>query len=50
MQSSSTSDRVRNLIEGSLPESLKAVVERNKMFGGAIYALGTINRISRFYF
>lgn len=40
MQASSTSDRVRNLIEGSLPDSLKMVIERNKIFGGAIYALG----------
>jgi E3 ubiquitin-protein ligase HUWE1 len=40
MQSAGTADGLRNLIDTSLPESIKKVFEQPKVFGSSIFALG----------
>jgi E3 ubiquitin-protein ligase HUWE1 len=40
MESSGTADGLRNLIDSSLPLSLKSVVEQPQVFGNSVFALG----------
>lgn len=40
MESSGTADGLRNLIDSSLPHSLKLVVEQPQVFGNSVFALG----------
>jgi hypothetical protein len=47
MESSGTADGLRNLIESSLPQSLKLVVEQPQVFGNSVFALA-INVMSTF--
>ncbi|KAF0392672.1 E3 ubiquitin-protein ligase HUWE1 [Gigaspora margarita] len=47
MQASGTADGLRNLIDTSLPDSLKKVFEQPNVFGSSIYALA-INLIATF--
>jgi len=42
MQSAGTADGLRNLIDTSLPDSIKKVFEQPKVFGSSIFALGKI--------
>jgi E3 ubiquitin-protein ligase HUWE1 len=42
MQSAGTADGLRNLIDTSLPDSIKKVFEHPKVFGSSIFALGKI--------
>lgn len=43
MQTSGATDRVRNLIETSLPECMKTIMENHRIFGAQIYALCILN-------
>ncbi|KAJ2962784.1 hypothetical protein NQZ79_g2089 [Umbelopsis isabellina] len=47
MESSGTADGLRNLIDSSLPQSLKLVVEQPQVFGNSVFALA-INVMSTF--
>lgn len=47
MESSGTADGLRNLIDSSLPHSLKLVVEQPQVFGNSVFALA-INVMSTF--
>jgi E3 ubiquitin-protein ligase HUWE1 len=40
MESSGTADGLRNLIDSTLPHSLKLVVEQPQVFGNSVFALG----------
>lgn len=40
MQTSGTTDRVRNLIESSLPSNILTIVKNSATFGPTIFALG----------
>jgi E3 ubiquitin-protein ligase HUWE1 len=42
MESSGTADGLRNLIDSSLPHSLKLVVEQPQVFGNSVFALGKL--------
>lgn len=44
MQTSGTADGLRNLIDSSLPLSLKIIMEQPKAFGSSVFALGMLNR------
>jgi E3 ubiquitin-protein ligase HUWE1 len=39
MESSGTADGLRNLIDSTLPHSLKLVVEQPRVFGNSVFAL-----------
>ncbi|KAF7724152.1 hypothetical protein EC973_001277 [Apophysomyces ossiformis] len=41
MESSGTDEGLRNLIDSSLPQSLKLIVENPKVFGNSVFALAT---------
>lgn len=47
MESSGTADGLRNLIDSTLPQSLKAIMENPKRFGNSIFAI-TINVCTTF--
>ncbi|KAI8368284.1 uncharacterized protein BYT42DRAFT_522115 [Radiomyces spectabilis] len=47
MESSGTADGLRNLIDSSLPNSLKLIMENPKVFGNSVFAL-TTNVITTF--
>ena len=44
MQSAGTADGLRNLIDTSLPDSIKKVFEQPKVFGSSIFALGKFQK------
>jgi E3 ubiquitin-protein ligase HUWE1 len=49
MQSSVTTDGLRNLIESSLPAAIKVVLQQAKTFGSNIYAYGKRHNFSLFH-
>lgn len=47
MQASGTSEGLRGLIDGSLPKSIKKIIQNRGLFGPAIFAIGKSLYIER---